>query len=211
MPRILSQNDVTDFRDRLCEAALKRFAEEGEAGISLRRLAGDLGVSPTTPYRYFRDKNEIVAAIRAQAFDRFADKLERAFQSSDDVRARADAVGRAYVAFAFADPQAYRLMFDLVQPDESLYPDLARAGQRARATMSAHLHAMKAAGKLAGDPELIGHVFWSALHGLIVLHLAGKLCGGPDFDAIFAETSRLLSLGLAADAHSARPQPRSRI
>ena len=30
-------------------------------------------------------------------------------------------------------------------------------------------------GALQGDPELIGQVFWAAVHGLIVLQMAGKL------------------------------------
>ncbi|MEO8560186.1 MAG: helix-turn-helix domain-containing protein, partial [Rhodospirillales bacterium] len=58
MPRVLTDSDVADFRQRLLDAALRRFAEEGTSGISLRRLASDLGVSATTPYRYFHDKDE---------------------------------------------------------------------------------------------------------------------------------------------------------
>src|SRR6185369_15420637 len=136
MPRVLSSEDVADFRQRLLDAALRRFAEEGATGLSLRRLAGGLGVSPTTPYRYFHDKEEILAALRAQAFDHFAATLERAYERSagQHALARAQAVSRAYIDFALADPGAYRLMFDTVQGDEERYPDLARAGERAKRT-----------------------------------------------------------------------------
>lgn len=202
MPHVLSTDDIADFRDRLCQAALKRFAAEGEAGISLRRLAGDLGVSPTTPYRYFADKDEILAALRAQAFTRFAEHMERAYAAADGLRARAEAAARAYIEFAFADPQAYRLMFDLAQPDEAKYPELARASARARATMSRHLEDMKRAGALKGDPILIAHVFWAAIHGLVVLHLASKLCGGPNFEQIHAEMMRLLGQALRVDGRA---------
>ena len=43
----------------------------------MRQLADDLGCSPMTPYRYFRDKDAILAAVRAAAFDRFAAALRR--------------------------------------------------------------------------------------------------------------------------------------
>lgn len=199
MPRILSQDDVDDFRARLCQAALKRFAEEGEGGISLRRLAADLGVSPTTPYRYFADKNEIMAALRAQAFDQFAQTLEQAFAQERDPVVRAKAVGRAYIDFALAHPQSYRLMFDPSQPEGREYPELTRAGDRARATMTAHLVALKEAGLLQGDPVLTGHVLWSTIHGLVVLHMAGKLDQKMDVRQVFDEAMRLIGLGIMAD------------
>ena len=113
MPRILTATDVSDFRARLCEAALRRFGKEGEAGISFRKLAQDLGVSATTPYRYFKDKDAIMAALRADAFDRFAATMELAYDRSEGpALLRARAVMEAYIEFVRADPKAYRLMFD---------------------------------------------------------------------------------------------------
>jgi AcrR family transcriptional regulator len=195
MPRALSQSEVDDFRERLCETAAGLFATRGQEGFSLRELAAEMGVSPMTPYRYFTDKDDILAAVRARAFDRFSQALEDAFASRDGARERAAAVGQAYVRFAFADPASYRLMFDMNQPDDSKYPALERAATRARQTMTRHLHALVAAHLLEGDPELIGHVFWSAIHGAVVLKLAGKL--DYDFDKVLDETFRALSVGFA--------------
>ena len=44
----------------------------------MRQLAAELGVSPMTPYRYFEDKDDILAAVRANGFNRFAEALETA-------------------------------------------------------------------------------------------------------------------------------------
>lgn len=210
MPRILSAEEVADFRSRLCRAAAKRFVAEGPAGVSMRRLAEDLGCSPTTPYRYFRDKDEILATVRAEAFDQFAAALERAYESRQDPVERAGAVGEAYIRFARTHSQSYRLMFDLIQPDEGKYPELARAAARARRTMSRHVEGLIEAGLLEGDPILLAHVFWSAIHGLVVLDLAGKLCGGPSFDAIYGETMRLLTRGAQPPARHDRRAPTRR-
>ena len=175
MPRVLSSEDVEAFRRRLCEAAERLFAERGIEAVTMRELAQSLGVSPMTPYRYFKDKDAILAAVRAAAFTRFAAKLEAALARPADPLHRSRNAGQAYIDFALAEPQAYRLMFDLSQPTEGDYPELAAAIVRARRTMTAHVEAMIAAGLLDGDAELIGHMFWSSLHGMLMLQLSGKL------------------------------------
>ena len=175
MPRVLTESDVADFRERLCEAAERLFAEHGPDGVTMRQLAADLGVSPMTPYRYFKDKEAILSAVRAAAFNRFADALEAAYDSAPDPLSRSAAVANAYVRFAQSEHAAYRLMFDLMQPDEGDYPELVEAGERARRTMTRHIEGLIQAGLLKGDPDMIGHIFWSALHGSLVLEFSGKL------------------------------------
>jgi len=131
MPRNLAESDIKAFRNRLCTMAEKLFAERGPQAVTMRELARELGVSAMTPYRYFHDKEEILAAVRAAAFDRFAAALEVAATVKGSSVVRANAVGRAYVDFAFRESDAYKLMFDINQPDAARFPDLARAGRRA--------------------------------------------------------------------------------
>jgi len=207
MPKNLSRAEVDAFRARLCAVAQKRFAKQGVDGVSMRQLADALGCSPMTPYRYFRNKDEILAAVRAAAFDRFAGALEEAArQTRGDLRAGGQAMGEAYIRFALSDPEAYRLMFDLSQPHPDRYPELVRASARARHMMSAALQALVEAGIFAGDPQLLGYVFWATMHGLVVLHLAGKLPEKPDFRTIQQEAMRLLVAGARSGA-AAPPAP----
>jgi AcrR family transcriptional regulator len=196
VPRSLSAEQVEDFRARLCAVAQHRFATQGRDAVTMRQLADALGCSPMTPYRYFRNKDEILAAVRTAAFDRFAEALEAAAaQEQGDLRAAGQAVGQAYVRFALGDPDAYRLMFDVAQPDPDRYPELVRASARARRTMSASLEALVKAGVFHGEPELLGLAFWSAMHGLVMLHLAGKLPAERAFESIRGELMRLLVTG----------------
>ena len=196
MPRNLSPEQIDAFRARLCAVAQRRFAAEGRDAVTMRQLAEALGCSPMTPYRYFRNKDEILAAVRTAAFDRFAAALETAARKAGgDLRAAGQAVGEAYVRFARRDPEAYRLMFDVSQPHPDRYPELSRAIARARATMSAAPRALVAAGIFAGDPELLGYVFWAAMHGLVMLEMADKLPRKPGVEAIRREAMRLLVAG----------------
>lgn len=181
MPKSLTDEEIVQFRERLCDIAEHLFAVHGTDAVTIRQIAAALGVSTMTPYRYFRHKDAILAAVRARAFDRHAEALEAARAApASDANARATAIGAAYVRFALDNPEAYRLMFDIRQPSADEYPDLVRAGQRSHATMTAYLRDLAGAGLFDGDPEYVGHLYWAALHGPIMLQLSGML--HPPFD-----------------------------
>jgi AcrR family transcriptional regulator len=196
----LSAEAVAEFRERLIDAAERLFAERGLEAMTLRELAAEVGVSPMTPYRYFADKDAILAAVRTRAFNRHAAALEAAMASAGTPIERSQAVGAAYLRFALAHPAAYKLMFDVGQPNAGAYPELVAAALRSRATMTAHLKAMIAAGLLTGDADQIGHMFWSAIHGAIQLQLAGMLTPPFDAEGLSAALVRTLWAGLMVGA-----------
>lgn len=197
MPRVLSPAQVEDFRERLCVAAEHLFAEHGPGGVTMRQLAAALGVSPMTPYRYFKDKDAILAAVRANGFARFAEAMKAAFESESEPTAQSREVGRAYVDFALNHPDAYRLMFDFAQPNEADYPELVEAAAAARQGLVRHAEGMVASGRVEGDPEMVAHMLWAALHGAVVLQMAGKLSPHIDPAKLRAETFRAILKGLA--------------
>lgn len=195
MPRVLSESDVADFRDRLCEAAERLFAEKGPDAVTMRQLASELGVSPMTPYRYFADKEDILATVRANGFNRFAEALETAYSKASGARAKGSAVGEAYVTFAFEHPHTYKLMFDLHQPIDARYADLLAAAQRAHETQTQYVKTLISEGVLTGDPDEIGNMMWAAAHGAVSLELSGKLPPGSA-RGLVRNMNRALARGL---------------
>jgi AcrR family transcriptional regulator len=185
MPKTLSATEIESFRARLIEVAERLFAAHGPDGVTMRQLADALGVSSMTPYRYFEDKDAILAAVRTQAFNRFAAAMEEAGREATKPRAKSGALprfgGNAYLDFALANPAAYRMMFDVDQPTFEAFPELVAAMERARLTMTQGLRRLSAQKKFDGDVELAAHALWSALHGPIMLELAGLL--SPMLDA----------------------------
>ena len=193
MPRILSEMEIAGFREKLCAVATRIVVEHGHEGFNMRLLASRMGISAMTPYRYFKDKDEILSAIRARAFDHFADQLEAALAKPGSAADRGAALAKAYVRFALEEQVCYRLMFDLAQaPGAAQVPELAAAEKRARAAITDPVRGLVADGAYKGDADMIGHVFWAALHGAVVLHLAGKLDGAVNFEALLAEVTAML-------------------
>lgn len=193
MPRVLTETDIAGFRERLCELATRIYVERGPENFNMRLLASELGVSAMTPYRYFKDKDEILSAIRARAFNRFADQLERALTAPGTLPEKSSAVGKAYIRFALEEQTCFRLIFDFAERKKGTQvPELAAAEARAKATMTSHVRMMVQDGYFDGDPELIGHVLWAGLHGVVVLHLSGKLYGDIDLFKLLDEVRRVL-------------------
>lgn len=197
MPRSLSEAEIAAFREKLCETATRLFAEKGAEGVTMRELATALGVSAMTPYRYFRDKNEILAAIRARAFERFTDSVETAYAGKASLIERVCAKRDAYIRFALEHKDCYRLMFDLAQPESKDYPELDRASSRARDSMIRHADDLIQAGILQGDPERIALVLWAMMHGVVSLYLAGKLEPSAGIQPLIDDATQVLLRGFA--------------
>jgi AcrR family transcriptional regulator len=195
MPRYLTDKDIADFRAELCKVATERFARFGYEGVTMRQLAEALGCSPKTPYRYFKDKADILAAVRAQAFSRFADALEAAAVKGQGALDRSRRVGEAYLNFAFEHPHDYRIMFEIDQPISEEYPALTQASKRARGFITQQAEEMVAEGLIDVDPHLFGWSLWAATHGVVMLAQAGLLEHGPDYRAISSFHGALMFKG----------------
>jgi len=179
MPRYLTEQDIADFRNELCKVATERFARHGYEGVTMRQLAEALGCSPKTPYRYFKDKADILATVRAQAFTRYADALDSAAKGPAEGRGRRTA--EAYIAFALTSPHAYRIMFDIDAPIDESHAELHTAAERAARFITRGAEEMAKAGTIDADPALFGYAQWAALHGIVMLHQSGMLAHGPDY------------------------------
>lgn len=172
MPKVLSDADIEAFRERLCDIAEEQFAAHGPDGVTLRDLATALGVSPMTPYRYFKDKDAILAAVRTRAFNRFAETMEK---GDGNGRKKTGQPGDTYLDWALKNPAAYRMIFDTNQPTSFDYPDLVAAMKRARETMTAGWKILRDNGRFKGDVDLAGHLHWSVMHGAVMLELSGLI------------------------------------
>src|SRR5262245_20660369 len=121
-----------DLRAALLAAAGRLLEEEGAEAVSFRAIAREVGVSQTAPYNHFESKEHLLATVAEEGFRAFT-ASQRAAARTRPPRRRLQALGRAYVAFASAHPQLYRLMFGVGLADWKRYPPLAEAALAAGA------------------------------------------------------------------------------
>ena len=181
---VLTVEEVGAFRAKAVAAATRLFAERGYRGVTLRSLAKELGVSPMTPYRYFENKEELFSMVRTEAFRRFADAQRDAVAGITAPKDALRMLGRAYVSFAIDEPDAYHIMFELLQAPAGTYPELEAEQARSFSYLHEAVQASVDAGLLEGDSLRRAHYLWAQIHGLVSLHLAGKLVMGCSLEEL---------------------------
>jgi AcrR family transcriptional regulator len=181
---VLTVEEVGAFRAKAVAAATRLFAERGYRGVTLRSLAKELGVSPMTPYRYFENKEELFSMVRTEAFRRFADAQRDAVAGITAPEDALRMLGRAYVSFAIDEPDAYHIMFELLQAPAGTYPELEAEQARSFSYLHEAVQASVDAGLLEGDSLRRAHYLWAQIHGLVSLHLAGKLVMGCSLEEL---------------------------
>lgn len=165
--------------------------EEGRDACSLRRVAAAAGISRSTPYSYFSDKEALLDAVRVAALHQLADGCEVALAAGTDVATRLRGVGQAYLTFALEHPSLYALLFEPVPAG----PAQTEAIARYRALAEAPLREAHALGLTVLPPERLAHVLWAATHGLICLRQAGKEHHGISFEMLLDDVRETLAFG----------------
>ena len=176
-------------RDGLVAAGLELARTGGPDAVVLREATRMVGVVPNAAYRYFADRDELLAAVCAAALrelaDRMAAGIARVRGKHGDpaaARRRLHAVGTAYLAFAREEPGLFATAFALPQGHAYASPDDGTGPAR---TPLGHLRAVL--DELVDADVLsprrrdgIEYPIWSTVHGLAVLTGQGPLREVPD-------------------------------
>ena len=164
-----------NLKQSLLDAAVDLLAEAGPQGFTLREVARRAGVSHNAPYRHFNDKDDLLAAVAAEGFDRLTACMKAAMTEGVSAPERLRLAGRGYVEFAMGSPQRLLIMFETPPPLDPR-PEFEAAGMRAFQVLLDAISAVQAEGALPqGDPQTFAVVAWAAVHGLAKLAIGGRL------------------------------------
>lgn len=166
---------LTRRQREILDAALVILEAEGERALTMRRLAGGLGIKAPSLYKHFPSKEALEAGLIAIGFEQAARSFEEAIAAAASPLSPASplsALGGAYRGFAHYHPHLYRLMHDRPLRRDELPPDVEA---RAAAPLLA------AAGSLER-----ARAAWAMAHGLVMLQLNGRFPPDADIDAAWA-------------------------
>jgi AcrR family transcriptional regulator len=166
--------DVHDQRERALAAALSLFKAQGIEAVTLRAIASEVNLTAMALYRYFPGgKSEVLATIRGRGFEELAARFEAAVGDVSKPIDQILALTVSLVRFALDSPGLYRLMFDFTQAEESDGYLASRRKLAWRRPGEAFAEAVRQ-GLLKGEPELLPHLVFAAVHGMISFQLSGQ-------------------------------------
>ena len=163
-----------NLRAELLDTAIEQLAEVGTEDLSLRALARAIGVSQTAPYRHFADKGELLAAMATRGYRNLLAALREAGEAAGSCpKEQLVAFAHAYVDYAAANPQLFKLMFGpAVQPTQK-YPELRDASRDTFQLVQAILLDGVERGifQCGDDIAYLTNAGWSGIYGLATLRV----------------------------------------
>ena len=186
-----------ELRAHLIEAAAHLLAEQGPLALSTRRLAAAVGSSTMAVYTHFGGMDDLVRAMVHEGFQRLADRMN-AVEPTDDPVADVAALGVAYRDNALEHQHLYAVMFggsslggfSLTEEDRQ-YGRFVLGGLVASITRCMEYGRFR-----LGDPGLVAHQMWIALHGLATLEVGGYLI--DPYDAVLCFDAQVCNLLVGA-------------
>jgi TetR/AcrR family transcriptional regulator len=167
-------------RAEILDAAEALYAKEGWDLVTVDQVARGARLSRALVYVYFKDKEEILFAIGERAMCLLRDRFIAAAASCALGTEKIEAIGRAYMAYAFEFPHYFDFCSKFNAHSGSPEPgslDLAcrAAGDEAIGVVVNAIECGIADGSVratVGDPIMLAVTLWSFTHGLAQLAMA---------------------------------------
>ncbi|MDX3761229.1 TetR/AcrR family transcriptional regulator [Streptomyces mirabilis] len=201
----------TQVRAEIKERAWEQIATAGASALSLNAIAKHMGMSGPALYRYFASRDELITELVRDAYRSLADTVRAARAAGADPTGLAHALR----GWALADPQRYFLVYGTPVPGYHAPDDITAIASEIMAALLDACAELSADGPATPfDAHLADHrdwagghsappatlhralAFWTRLHGVLSLELAGHFTGmGFDPERFYeAELADLLRM-----------------
>ena len=179
-PKVVKRSDGYhhgDLKSTLLETAIKMLKSKSPGELSLRELAREAGVSIAAPYRHFKNKEELIAALMTQGFELQSKYMKESAEAhKDDILQMYYGCGLSYFKMGKNHPQHFKLMFGSELIPNNDYPDLQVAACSTFALLKNMVVKCQEAKLIgAGDPYNKALNCWTMVHGFTVLYAEGRL------------------------------------
>lgn len=167
-----------NVKEALIGEAMKFIEANETEQLSLRRLAKEVGISPSAVYNHFPDKNALMLAIKARLYSEFNQYYEAQCQEATDPKAAILEMCLAYYYFSQEQPARFQILFASTLPMEWSSPEMVdiacQSIIRLRKLVLEIYHQYQVP---CSEEALVDHtlLIWSQLHGIVSLKNTGGI------------------------------------
>jgi AcrR family transcriptional regulator len=182
-------------------AVLRRHGPEA---LTMRQVAAEAGITATALYRHFEDKSALLTAVVAEVYRLFRKTMLASLPGTPPASWLLLAFDR-YLRFALEHPNYYRLLF--TEPHGigiDRYPhDFQTKGAAAFRHLREVVWAGMQSGVVRGSSETeagdVALTLYAHMHGLVMLHFAGRFGGNEViFEQFFHDSMNRILRGLSS-------------
>jgi AcrR family transcriptional regulator len=185
-------------KQAILQAAQDIITEKGIDGLSLREIANRIDYSPAGLYEYFGSKDDIIAAVCLEEFQRFSGYLNRVPTNLSPVK-RIIQLGQAYLDFAKENPQHFMLVFTMIPPAKvSSRVFLAEGTPFAilRQSVETYIEAENIPLPDEYAVDDVAYILWAKIHGMAMLQQTVFFQNENIFDPIQSWAFEIFGKGL---------------
>ncbi len=189
----------------LLEAAERTVQAAGLQGLSVRRLADDVGTTTRAVYTLFGSKDGLLVALGTRAFTMLGAAIAELPATADPAADLVEAGVVVFRRFAIGHPSLFRIGVQQTLGPPELACDFAQAAAQAFAGLETRVTRVKGAGLLGGRPVREAACQFHALcEGLAAVELRGLMAPGEEM-RIWRDALTALVAGFATPGGPSHP------
>ncbi len=169
------EHEISQMRGLILKTAMNLFLDKGFENITIRHIAEKIEYSPATIYLYFKNKDEILQALRKEGFNKLYEHQKSSLKLNDPLK-RLHKHGEAYIQFALENPQYYDLMFMMRWPVKEIQETNDRdTGLVSYELLKNNVKDCMDAGLFPlTNIDVAAFSLWSYVHGIASLIIRGR-------------------------------------
>jgi AcrR family transcriptional regulator len=166
---------------RIFVAARALFDQNGVDGVSMRRIADRVGITPMAIYKHYPDKDALLNALMLDGFAAWEARV--AALAATEPLAWLQAMGEAFLNFALTEPRRYEAAFLLKASAARKYPgDFVAGRSPVISKFMARVEEARAQGLIVDVPTIDITINFTALtQGLVDMYRIGRFAGEAEF------------------------------
>jgi AcrR family transcriptional regulator len=167
---------VTTTTQKIANAAVELLDRDGAEGVTMRRVASAVGMTPMALYRHYPNRDGLLNALANDGFAKLAEKLA-ALKLKGSVERQLLTILEVFLDHAFERPRLFELMFLTRREGARQYPADFRARLSPTANLSADViaSAMEKGDLHKDDVWEIVFETGALMQGLVMLYLGGRV------------------------------------
>jgi AcrR family transcriptional regulator len=164
------------LREEIVAAAFRLLEATGDATeVSLRAVAREVGVTPTSIYLHFEDVDALIGVVKQGLFADLGEAMESSIPDGADPVEVVRSSSHAYVRFAFEHAGLYRALFTSRHLAVPTAASQSFVGEQTFRQTQAHVAAAIGVDAESDEAAMLAMHLWASLHGMITLRtIKGK-------------------------------------